>query len=267
MEERFVEAPGNVDWGPIDLTFSRFGSAGLPSNAGIEGSWVGAVTTENGGGDAPEFWAQFDNVSYLTTAERLGQRTLKIVENVSGIPSGKTLYLKTASTGTEAHPAMRGVPSPIIRAEWVTTWADYTITVGGGPEWAPPLTLDASWWLTPADAQRVADALAAEVTTSMPTMSSVSVLWDPRRQIGDIEEWIARDAEGDEAWRARVLVTGYSESWDGNVPEQSVDVRVISWTDPIGGKTYADLAGVYDSYSDLSGTYQETYDALPGGTP
>src|SRR5699024_7118989 len=99
---------------------------------------------------------------------------------------------------------------------------------------------DSSWWLTRADAQRVADALAAEVTQPMPTLSGVSVLWDPRRQIGDVEEWTAVDKTGAESWRARVLVTGYAEAWDGHIPSQSVDVRVISWTDPVDGKTYND---------------------------
>ena len=133
-----------------------------------------------------------------------------------------------------------------------------------GQSLAEDLIHDSSWWLTPADAQRVADALAAEVTQPMPTLSQVDVLWDPRRQIGDIEEWIAVDKTGAESWRARVLVTGYAEAWDGAVPSQSVDVRVISWTDPTDGKTYGDLADAYSTYAGMTGTYQQVYDALPG---
>ena len=99
----------------------------------------------------------------------------------------------------------------------------------------------------------------------MPTLSGVSVLWDPRRQIGDVEEWTAVDKTGAESWSARVLVTGYSEAWDGRAPSQSVDVRVISWADPASGKTYGDLAAAYARYGDMAGgTYQQVLDALPG---
>lgn len=262
--ERFIEAPGEMEWGPIDLSPSRFGTDPMLGSLPGRGTWVGAVSSLSDSNDDPETWVQQSGIGYSVVIERLGQRTLKVTETLTGIPGGRTVYLKTPLVGTQIHPAFRGQPSPTIRGLWTTTWMDFTITgASTGPDWAEELSHDSSWWLTPADAQRVADALAAEVTEPMPTLSRVDVLWDPRRQIGDVEEWTAVDKTGAESWRARVLVTGYSEAWDGRVPSQSVDVRVISWADPTSGKTYNDLSKAYTTYAGMTGTYQQVYDALP----
>lgn len=259
--ERFIEAETEVDWGPIDLTFARAGSQWVGGE--LNGSWVGAVVTD---GPDTERWAQLAGVTYTVRLERLGQRTLKTTENISNIPAGETVYTKVASEHTNAHRAMRGRPLPIIRAQWLTTWARFTRSAGTGPSYAPTYEHEVGWWLTPGDAQRIINALAAEITSPMATFSSVVTLWDPRRQIGDVEDWVAVDGEGREAWRASVLVVGYDESWDGNVPTQTVSSRVISMTDPRSGKTYQDLANAYNTYADIestNATYAQLLNALP----
>lgn len=262
--ERFIEAPTEMEWGPIDTSPSQFGIDPMLGALPGKGTWIGAVSTLSDSNDSPETWAHQSGIIHTATIERLGQRTLKITESINWVPAGRTVYMKTPLVGTQISPAYRGQASPTIRGRWTTTWTDFTVTgATTGPDWADELTHDSGWWLTPADAQRVADALAAEVTEPMPTLSRVDVLWDPTRQIGDVEEWTAVDKTGAESWRARVLVTGYSEAWDGQVPSQQVDVRVISWTDPVDGKTYGDLAAAYSNYAGITGTYQQVYDALP----
>lgn len=272
--ERFIEAPPEEEWGPIDLTASRWqGNSAVRGTLPATGTWIHAVVVHDSAGYDEDHWA-WDNAPnpsiYDIVIERLGQRTLKVTETVTPGSGVEAVYLKSPERKDNQHPgwirsAYRDIPSPIIRGLWKSTWADYTVSgASRGPAWAPALEHDAGWWLTPADAQRVADALAAEVTQPSVTLSSVSLLWDPTRQIGDVEEWIATDAEGEESWRATVLVSGYSESWDGSVPTQSVDVRVISMTDPTTGKTYGDLAAAYSTYAGITGTYQQVYDALPG---
>lgn len=269
--ERFIEAETEVEWGTVDLTVSRWtSSSSVSDDRPADGTWIHAVVNVPVGDGEDEQWAWDVSppATYSMTVERLGHRTLKLTETVVPGAHG-SVYLKSPERKERQSPswirsAYRDVPSPIIRAAWITTWTDYVATgTTAGPAWAEPLVHDASWFLGPGDAQRVADALAAEVTEPMPTLSRAEVLWNPTRQIGDVEEWVAVDREGAESWRARVLVTGYSEAWDGDVPSQSVDARVISWTDPLDGKTYGDLAAAYARYSNLSGTYQQVYDALP----
>lgn len=260
--ERFIHADQDVEWGPIDTSLARAGSQWVGDED--SGSWVSAIVVLDG--ENTERWAQSNGVTYRASVQRLGQRTLKLTEWIDRLPSKSRVYTRTPTERTNVHPAWRGASMPIIRAEWVSTWADYTLTgATQGPAWAEPLYLDVGWWLTEADAQRVADALAVEVTTPMVTLDRVQVLWDPRRQIGDVETWTAVDAAGAVTWEARVLITGYHESWNGNVPSQSVDVRVITLTDPTVGKTYLDLATAYDNYRDMStDSYANTHSALPG---
>lgn len=266
--ERFIEAPSDVEWGPIDLTAQHAMATTVAGTLPSEGTWIWGVSTTDEY-NAPETWIwspTYPGGAYSIAIERLGNRTLKLTETITP-PPGRIADLKAPNEDaySELRQVYRNTPSPVIRGEWTSTWADYSVTgAARGPAWAPPLEHNADWWLTTEDAQRVADVLAAEVTSPIPTLSGVQVLWDPTRQIGDVEEWVAHDKNGTESWRARVLVTGYAEAWTGRVPEQSVDVRVISWTDPLDGKTYDDLAAAYANYSGMSaGTYQGVYDALP----
>ena len=172
--ERFIEAPTEMEWGPIDLNPSKFGTDPMLGSLPGRGTWVGAVSSLSDSNDDPETWVQQSGIGYSVVIERLGQRTLKVTETLTNIPGGRTVYLKTPLEGTQIHPAYRGQPSPTIRGLWTTTWMDFTITgASTWPDWAEELNHDSSWWLTPADAQRVADALAAEVTQPMPTLSSV----------------------------------------------------------------------------------------------
>ncbi|GLI30350.1 hypothetical protein BCONGLO52_11910 [Brachybacterium conglomeratum] len=265
VTERFLSVPSEEEWGPVDLVPSKFGIDPMLGSLPAIGTWIAAVSSLSNSSEDPETWVHQNNITYTAQFERLGQRTIKVTETVANITGGRTVYLKTPLEGTQIHYTFRGVASPTIRGFWKSTWADYQVrSEQRGPAWAEPLVLEAGSWLTPTEAQAVADVLAAEVTSPIPTLSGVQVLWDPTRQIGDVEEWVAHDKNGDESWRARVLVTGYSEAWTGQVPEQSVDVRVIAWTDPIAGKTYDHLSSAYATYAGMTGTYQQVYDALPG---
>lgn len=263
--EKFIEADPNVDWGPIDLSVS-YGGQTL-GDSYIANTWAGTIVTKASEGVDYEQWSHLAGVNYNLEVERLGQRTLKTVESVSNIPAGETVYTKMASEGTTIHRAARGLATPWYKAIWATTWADYTAKAAGGKAFAPTLEHDASWWLTPGDGQKLATALMAEVGFPVPTFSEVSVLWDPTRQVGDVEDWVAYDHNGNESWRASVLVIGYDESWDAGIPSQRVTVRAISMTDQRAGKTYFDMTNAYTDYaSTMAGnpTYQELYDALPG---
>ena len=266
--EQIVSVPDHEDWIDLDTNWrpvrnAREGIVNDAAFAARDGSFWQIVFADPSDMDRYRWTgAGFEVMS--ARIERLGQRAVKITHQITNTTAKLKYYLASPSAAINYPLQYQGVPMPILRGRALVSWTEYTATAGGGPSWAPTLVLDSGWWLTPADAQRVADALAAEVTRPMPTLSGVKVLWDPTRQIGDVEDWTATAADGSVAWTARVLVTGYSESWDGRVPSQTVDVRVMSMTDPTTGKTYGDLAAAYSTHGAMTGTYQQTYDALPG---
>lgn len=230
-DERFIEADPEVDWGPIDLIPSIAGAGGGGGSTGLtHGTWSSAAVSFEIDGRIEEGWPWLHGITYTLAIERLGQRTLKLTEKISGSFGGNTVFLKIPADGT-AYQKWRNRAMPIIRALWTSSWARYTRRAKAGPVFAPTLDHDVGWWLTPSDGQKLANSLASEVATPMATLSQVSTLWDPRRQIGDIERWVAQDSDGNDCWTARVLVVGYREAWEGRVPTQSVDVRIISMED------------------------------------
>lgn len=239
-EERFIEAEPEVDWGTVDTEARHAhdgpGAGEMPGDGPGRGTWIHAVTlsadAETPGGEWWIWYPGFPGGNYTIQIERLGHRTLKITEAVT-VPSGRVAYLKSPAldTTTRLRPAYRDLPSPIIRADWTSTWARYSRKASAGASQFPVLEHDVGWWLTPTDAQKLANSLAAEVSTPMATLSQIATLWDPTRQVGDIEQWVAQDSNGNDCWTAKVLVTGYRENWDGDVPSMSVDVRVVSMSD------------------------------------
>lgn len=266
-EERFVEAAPEIDWGPIDLTSYPAERWWDTDDNPLEGTWHGVVVTQRDQG-IDEYWPSIYGVTHSLLIERLGQRTLKLTETIGGIPAGEAVYCRIPPDPetTAIDRAFLGRATPFIRAQWLSEWIDYTARAGGGPSYAPTLKIDIGWWNTPADAQKIADALADEVATPAATFSDTATLWDPRRQIGDVENWWAVDDEGDDTWMAQVLIVGYSEKWDGDVPSQSVSTRVIHMVDPSSGQAYTDMEAAYADYNELndySATYGDVYDALP----
>lgn len=273
--EQIVSVPDDQDWHGLDRSMDPIIQAkkGIDNQVRFskrDGSfWQICFSPEDAQGELYRWTGGAETHQTVdATLEVLGQRAIKLSHRVLSNDAVFRYYLASPTMGVPDIPIQwRGVPMPIIRGDMLVTWVE-TIIEGAttGPDWAPILELDAAWWLDPEDAQRVADALATEVSTPAATLERVEVLWDPTRQIGDVETWIAVDADGGEAWTANVLITGYSESWDGDVPSQQVDARVISLTDPAAGKTYLDLADTYEAYRDIAGTYAGVYEALPERT-
>ncbi|MDO4820922.1 MAG: hypothetical protein Q4A03_02580 [Rothia sp. (in: high G+C Gram-positive bacteria)] len=263
--EEFYSVPAEEEWGQVDIT-------PLQANRGNHfklnnGTWIGGTFFKDDA-DTTDEEVSFNGDPASLKLEKLGLRTLKgIIGFQFGSVTSATGYLQTRNI-PRYHPVWRSQPTPIIRAVWRSQWAGYTVhgktRVDG--QGLKSYKHECGPWLTPSDAQRLADAISAEVTQERYTFTGVSLLWDPTRQVGDVETWEMEDLEENPLWTARCLVTGYNEKWQGNVPEQSVDVQIISLTDPKAGKTYADRSKAYRTYQDTvdtGATYDEVYRALP----
>ena len=139
------------------------------------------------------------------------------------------------------------------RGEWVdATYAASAASNGA----APTLAHDLGYWGGEyfeggSVAQRIGDYLAGQVSAPQPTITGLGVIYDPRRQIGDVytlrSEWLGIEL--------RVLVTDISED-HGDGSHQSLTVRVISATN-IRPVTYDDLAAAWDSgnYTSLNAAW------------
>lgn len=270
-KEIFYTLPTEVDVIGLDTAFRPVIKArdGIYDWAGFNkptGSWW-AISFENRGQPEGYRWTGAERHHEILSAslETLGQRTIKMTFRVdtNGTSGIEKYYLVTPTIATDLRYGNRGVPMPIIRANWVVTWVDRVIRVSSGAV-GTDFELEAGWWLHPQDAQRVAEALASEIGTERVTFDSLSMLWDPRKQIGDSHILQADDEQG-ARWEAEYILTGYKESWEGNVPTCSYDLAAKRVTDTRAGKTYADMATAYTTYSTIPSnkTYGDIYAALP----
>ena len=200
--------------------------------------------------------------------ETLGQRTVKMTFRVQKKTSKgpEKYYLASPSIAVgELRFGNRGIPMPILRCKTLVTWTKFQRKHTSGSPVGPVYRLDSGWWLAPADASRVARALAAEIGVEKVTFDSLDMLWDPRKQVGDSITLQAQDADGT-TWEADCIITGYRESWAGRVPSVSYDMDVKQLRDVRAGKTYGDMAKAYGSYAAIPAgkTYGDIYNALPG---
>lgn len=270
-KEIFYTLPDEVDVVGLDTNFRPVVKAreGIYDWAAFNtptGSWW-AISFENKGEPEGYRWTGGASTHEILSAtlEPLGQRTIKMTFLVdpNGTSTIEKYYLITPTIATgDLRFGNRGVPMPIIRANWVITWLDKPIRVSSGAQGAD-FVLDAAWWLHPEDATRVAAALASEIGQERITFESLAMLWDPRKQVGDSHILKSTDEAGDR-WEVEYILTGYKEAWEGSVPNCSYDLDAKRLTDLRAGKTYADMAAAYGMYGDIpDASYGQVYAALP----
>lgn len=257
--EDWVTPESGVEWFGVDrtlrfLTESSWGAYNLR-----RGSYCGVWYSNADGDPTTE-----GNVRISTS--NLYADSLKITTRVVSL-------LSTHEANTETHPEttalkayLRGQPLPVVRGMGRGEWVDDTYTATAGPASAPVLSHDLGYWggeysAGGSVAQRIGDYLAQMVSAPQPTITNLGLVYDPRRQVGDVYTITS-------AWLGislRVLVVGLSED-HGDGARQSATVRVISATStrPV---TYDDLAAAWTSgnYSSLQAAWSAlTYTDLAG---
>lgn len=187
------------------------------------GSWW-AISFENN--EQPPGWRWTGGAPQHETIsgklEKLGQRGVKLTHRVETVKGGNSktysLVAPSLGVGTLSQWAW-GRPMPMLRANWVVTWEKKHLTAYSRKGGAGVFTLDAGWYVTEKDARKVAEALAQEIGTERITFDAISMLWDPRKQVGDTITLTAG------RWVAECIITGSRESWDGRVPTAAYDLE------------------------------------------
>lgn len=193
------------------------------------------------------------------TTENLGTAAIKITHRVGVLGTGVEANLGTSENSTAIRSALRGDNLPVIRGFGEGKWVDdVTESSTTGPSSAPTLTHDLGYWgqeYFDGDtvARRIGDFIAQQVTTPKPTIRSMSVTYDPRRQLGDtitIELGIL-------GVRLRALIVGISESHQPGAYTQQLTVRIIFATST-RDITYEELQAAWGSgnYDGLQAVWQ-----------
>ena len=239
--ENFATPEGGVEWFGTDRSVVVLDDTNWGAYNSQIGSFTGAHYTNDNGDELPTAGRTLTVEQYA-----LGPVGLQIIHTAGNWGGRATANLATSPSAQAMRAPLRNESLPIIRGfgrgEWVEEAATASAT---GPGRAPAVTHDLSYWGTDyasggSMAQIIADFLADQVTTTSPTITDLRVIYDPRRQLGDV----ITIESGLMGISLRALIVGISEDHAPGDHSQSLKVRIISATSN-RDVTYEDLAAAW----------------------
>ena len=217
----------DTEWFGVDRVLTILTDANWGTYNSKRGSFAGAFFSNSAGDEVPTS----GNPLTITT-ENVGSVALKINHVAGSFASGIEANLKTSPSALAMWPYLRDQNLPVIRGYGEGKWIEaVTASATLGPSYAPALTHELGYWGQEffeggSVAQRIADFIANMVATPTPTLSGVGVLYDPRRQLGDV----ITINSGILDVTIRALIVGISESHAPGDHSQNITVRIISVT-------------------------------------
>lgn len=227
---------GDTEWFGIDRSVAILTSANWSQYNSRRGSFTGYFFST----DSEETSDAGLTMTIATTP--IGSAGLKISHLAGTYPSTVEANLATSPTASTLWAYLRNQNLPVIRGFGEGKWVDavHTSTITG-PAYAPALSHDLGKWghgYFDGDtvARRIADFIAQQVTSPAPTITGMGVIYDPRRQLGDV----ITIQSGLLDITLSALVIGISESHAAGDHTQELSVRIISATST-RQYTYAEL--------------------------
>lgn len=225
--EVFAVPSADTEWFGVDRAPVRLNDTNWGRYNRVPGSYVGVHYR-----DADD--NELATASRTTTirTENIGTVGLKITHIAGNYGPNVEGNLSTSEDSTALRESRKGDNLPVIRGRGEGTWGDETTTssrrgrtLPDGTD-APELVHDLGPWGYENSAIRIADFLAERVTRAEPTIRSLRVTYDPRRQLGDVV--ILELGVLDVTLTA--LIVGISEAHEAGNHEQQLTVRIIDAT-------------------------------------
>ena len=224
VQAEFIKTPDGEDWVGIDTTIYVLKTGEWSAYNSRQGSFGGGVFTSSGATTSEA------GLTFSVALEVVDNRTLKFTQSVGPLPADVKFEPVTSPTDPALWERMRDKPLPVIRGFAKTQWAEAAITgATSGPSWAPVLTHELGPWANRDDGtaiipQRIADYIASQVSAPSPTITSLAVIPDPRRQLGDV---ITISSAAYMGAVLTALVVGIDTAHDDALTQQ-LAVRIIS---------------------------------------
>lgn len=224
-DEEIITPPGDEDWVMVEPPASLRPSANLARFNSWLGSWYGAYAQT---GTDTTNWPDYDLIA--TSFSKIGPAAWKLSQLTGGLPGGATAVQRVPDNTALASGA-RGEGLPVLRAKARVTWVDseYTSAITGAPD-AAALVHDVGHWVQGTQPiQLLADFLANQVTNPGPVIRGLSIVPDPRIQLGD-QHWI--DDTDVTRVKLRAIVTGTRMAVRDGELLMDVDLRIVEATMP-----------------------------------
>lgn len=222
--EIFIGPDSDQDWIQPDTAVEIIGNGTWGTyNTGHE-SYAGGHYSSDG-----EIATPTDTLTF--SLETVGVNRYKMTHKVGYLPAGVVLNLGTSPTDPALWLNNRDEPLPVIRAFGTVDWADIEVAAQSPGGIGPALTHETGPWINNAVNReimsRMADYLASQTAVPKPTISSLEVTYDPRRQLGDS---IVLDSPTLMGVTLKALIVGVEESADKDGHTQSLAVRLVNVT-------------------------------------
>ena len=231
-DEQIVTPGPDEDW--IMVGTSWYGLAQVNELNRGRGTWVGGMVTDG----TTSKWANSGPVDDLEASiEAIGPQAWKITHTAKNLTGSQQIQLRTQHEDFSGTSVLWrewwGQNLPILRAKAAFTVAnvDYPAVTTGGV--GPVLEHDCGLWATSHLAssettvvKRVRDFLAEQVRAPHPVITGLSILPDPRLQLGDVIT-VDSDLLG---VSLRCLIVGKHSSGNRDGCDLTLDVRVLDVT-------------------------------------
>lgn len=247
----FVTEPADEDW----TEHNEWSASFADFNAGRGTVSQGYVEKADG------TWEATGPGSLFSPGQPIGMETILFEIEAGTLAAGSKLVLATPADTANYSPRMEGVNLPILRGRGKAMWTEASVTSEiRGPSNAPELIHDAGPWISHVGYTvlqlRMADYIAEQVTAPHATIPGLEVIYDPRRQLGDVITISSPTYMGVEL---TALIVGVRNA-AGDSFTQSLDVRIISASSTF--TTYAEHEAAYPD----SLTYEQWRTIYPDTT-
>lgn len=233
IDEQFIGPADDEDWVMLDSSLTILGTSNWDAYNDNWNSVAGVFYTSNG-----EVVSEA-GLSVAVTLEKLGLRKYKLTHQAGTFPTGVTAELSTSPTSALLYPRNRDKSLPRLNARAIVSWADTKVTPAGVGGTGPELVHDAEFWVNrsnePEILERIANYIQSQTTKPLPTITGLSIVPDPRLQLGDRITIASPDLMG---ISMNALIVGVDSSFGGSY-EQSLTVRVTGVTSMF--TTYAEF--------------------------
>lgn len=255
VDEQFIGPDDATDWIMLDESLTLLNAA----NWGVYNANVDSVAGAHYEQDGQPINTGSNTIS--VTLEKLGLRKYKITHTAGTYAAGVTAQLATHPYATELWPRNQGKELPRLNARAIVTWATTQVTPSGAGGVGPELTHEAEFWANRTSDNtvlgRIATYIQSQTSTPKPTITGLSIVPDPRLQLGDRIKIDSPDFMG---VTLDALIVGVDSGFSGSY-EQSLTVRIIGATTTF--TTYAEFnraggALTYQQWQAL-GPVPETY--------
>lgn len=220
VDETIITPPNGEDWVMVDAPASLRPSANLARFNSWFGSWYGAYAQT---GTDTTAWPDYDIIA--STLARIGPAAWKLSQSTTGL-GGWLGAVQRVPEDPAIVSGSRGSSLPVLRAKCRVDWVDseYTSSILGNPD-AAAFVHDVGPWVQGVQPiQLLADFLANQVTRPGPVLRGLSIVPDPRLQLGD-QVWV--DDTDVTLVRLRAVVTGVRQQAREGEYSMDVDLRIL----------------------------------------